>query len=67
MSIIEEAFLCVLFKKTFGANPCSYASFHLSAQTHHESPSFNPGKLNSGFELINHFLWLLKNLKNHLL
>ena len=67
ISIIEAAFLLVFFKKTFGAKPCSYASFHLSAHTHQESPSFRPGKLNSGLGVDRSLPLAFEKLKSHLL
>ena len=55
ISINLVTFLLVLFKKILGAQLFSYASCHLIAHTHHESPSFKPGKLNSGLGVLKSF------------
>lgn len=35
---------CVASKSTGQAEPALTAASHVRAQTHHESPGFNPGK-----------------------
>ena len=46
--ITSNARRCVASKSTGQACPEFTAASHVRAQTHHESPAFNPGKLNRG-------------------
>ena len=50
----------------FGAQPASYASFHLNAHKHHLSPSFKPGKPNCGTALVKSFPFDFEYCKNSL-
>ncbi len=44
-----KAFSFVASSTTGGAQPATYASFHLRAHKHHLSPGTKPGKLYNGF------------------
>ena len=51
-STYSNADSCVDSSTTNAAFPANLASSHLSAQTHHRSPTFNPGKPYSGLGVV---------------
>ena len=57
-------FSCVLFKYIGHPLPASTALAYQVAQTHHPSPSFNPGKPNSGCGVIKSLPASLHHSKN---
>ena len=61
---ISKVLELVFFKKILQAVPASIDCAYVAAQTHQESPSFKPGKLNSGCGVIKSLPASLDHSKN---